>query len=625
MRRINPRPVILLGILLVIGGLLLTLDTPPVYSQGGDSKPADYIGSDKCASCHRDMVREHGLTAHGQALVDVSKNKDLIKADFSKGETERTITFPDESKARPFTPDDIEYVIGTGRYVERYVYRIARGKFAVFPAEWNVEKQQWQSYSPTPAAQGATWPTDAAYDFVTNCAGCHTTDLNVARGRWGDDGVQCEACHGPGSIHADLAKDAGRKPDAEQVQQIHAAIIISPDAQVCGQCHSQGQDTVNQRPYPTGYLPGQTLLDDKLFTLVKNDDPTHWWVTGHGKSNNMQFNEWLLSRHSKSLDTLKSSPDAAAACLECHSADYRLNARLIEQQKAGVLSSAPELPTVDTAQASVSCIGCHDPHKAVPTDPQAKPDFQIAADSDYALCTSCHRSTDVTKALHHPVKDMFEGLPVVEGIAGIPSDHFSAADGPRCQTCHVPRLPVGDFTLASHALSPVMPGKTDGKLPDACSGCHDDLSRSDLQALIDDTQTAVRGRITLIEMRLGTIATPAAGSPAAAQYDQVQKALAFVKNDGSFGVHNYAYVNALLTSSERSLSELSVPGATLNPTEAPAPTATPSEPIARVVYSAESARTGVRPMTVILITATLLTLFVGAVVFLRRPRMRKGG
>lgn len=616
---------------MVLAGLLLMGKAPTAKAQGSQTKTADYIGADKCASCHRSLVQAHGLTAHGQALVNVSRNKDAIKADFTTGEQVRTLTFPDEDKARPFTEDDIEYVIGAGRYVERYVYRISRTKLAVFPAEWNVGKKEWQPYSLGPVAEGGVWPTDPAFDFAANCAGCHVTDLsNVTRARWGDDGVSCEACHGPGSIHADLATDAGREPTEEQRQQIHAAIVVSPDAQICGQCHSQGHDEANQRPYPNHetYRPGQNLLDATIFTLVKEDDAAHWWATGHGKSNNMQYNEWLRSRHSKSLDTLRSSPKAAPACLECHSADYRLAATLSDKQKAGELGGAPiQLPTLDEAKFPVTCTACHDPHKPAPADPQAKPDFQLAAESPYALCTSCHRNTELTESVHHPVKEMFEGLPVVQDIAGVPSARFSSADGPRCQTCHVARVPVDGFSLASHALAPILPGDTNGKdgnPPDACSGCHTDLTLGDLQSLIKDTQAAVQGRITLIEMRLGTVASPAADSPTAAQYNQVLAALAFVKGDGSLGVHNYAYVDALLGYSERTLSQLSVPGSTLKPTEGPAPTATPAAPVAQVVHSPEAARSGLRPVTLIGMGAVLLTLLAGGLVFLRRPRAQRG-
>lgn len=69
------------------------------------------------------------------------------------------------------------YVIGAGKYVQRYLYEVDRRVYAVLPAEWDVAAGVWRPY-----LLAETWP-DPAYDFTTNCAGCHVTGLDVERGR----------------------------------------------------------------------------------------------------------------------------------------------------------------------------------------------------------------------------------------------------------------------------------------------------------------------------------------------------------------------------------------------------------------------------------------------------------
>jgi YVTN family beta-propeller protein len=64
----------------------------------------------------------------------------------------------------------------------------------------------------------------------TVCLRCHTTGYGGASGRLlpsflKEMGVQCEACHGPGSGHIDRAGQEG-------------AIIAKPDRTVCGSCHN---------------------------------------------------------------------------------------------------------------------------------------------------------------------------------------------------------------------------------------------------------------------------------------------------------------------------------------------------------------------------------------------------
>lgn len=203
MLRLNPGKIILLGCGLILCGVALALDgQPTVQAQPAQQDAAEYVGSQACASCHRELTNAHSASRHALALQDVETDKAAIRADFTTGQKERTVTFPGESTPRPFTADDIAYVVGSGRYVERYLYKVERNKYAVFPAEWNVAKKAWEPY-----IKGKVWP-DPTYDWTENCAGCHTTGLG-SRGRFKDAGVQCEACHGPGSIHAERADKIG--------------------------------------------------------------------------------------------------------------------------------------------------------------------------------------------------------------------------------------------------------------------------------------------------------------------------------------------------------------------------------------------------------------------------------
>jgi predicted CXXCH cytochrome family protein len=350
-----------------------------------------------------------------------------------------------------------------------------------------------------------------------------------------------------------------------------------------------------------------------VFNLVPNNDKDHWWETGHASQMNMQFNEWLKSKHAKSLETMQSSKDAAPACLECHSADYRLNSVLIAAQKAGDLQGDPiKLPTLRQAKFSVTCISCHDPHG------DSKSPAQLAAKDSYTLCTSCHRATDVTKALHHPSREMFEGLTLIKDLPGIPSAHFADARGPRCQSCHMSSVPVQGTTNVTHTFLSVLPGKANGKLPDSCSGCHDKLKPNDLQSLIDGTQDAVRARLAVAWARVGTLAKPDQPGKAADSYNAIVNALTFVQNDGSLGVHNYAYADALLNYAERALSELSVPGAKVQPTEGPAPTAVSAAPAPVNTNAESSVPTGLRPPTVVSLSFFGLILLIGAVAIFRK-------
>lgn len=612
MRRSIFYGLVLSGIVCIALGIILSRSVVPVLAQD-DGDEAEYIGSGDCQDCHTGLARDHDDTPHALALQEVGRSRDEILGDFEQGADIRTVQFPGESTPRPFTADDIAYVIGAGRYMQRYVYDAGDDTLFVFPAEWDTTEQVWRPY-----VLAEFW-ISAEYDFVQNCAGCHTTGLNVERARWEDEGVQCEACHGPGSTHAEVADDAGRRPDDDELAEIHAAIVVSPDAQICGQCHSQGMQPDQAHPFATHYRPGSDLLDPSVFVLAAEDDPAFWYETGHGRLNNMQFNEWLTSGHARSLDTALGSSSAQDGCVTCHSGDYAFTERILAAYEEGDLSGVPpELPVLSTARFSITCTTCHSPHTAAETD------FHLVGPA-YELCATCHRNTDLIEPLHHPVAEMFEGQAIIDGIEGVPSVHFSQEDGPDCVSCHMAGRPVSSAKLASHAWSPVIPGDSEDSPPDACSGCHTDLLVTDLQSLVEDTQAAVRSRLTLARARLGSIPAPEEGSESAADYQRVVHVLSFVQNDGSLGVHNYAYADALLDEAASLLSQLSVPGALMQPTEAPAPTAAPSglQPIS--IGAEMPVRTGFRPITIILLGAIALFLSGGVAFILRQARRKARG
>ncbi|MBE0688543.1 MAG: hypothetical protein IH587_00295 [Anaerolineae bacterium] len=472
------------------------------------------------------MVREHADTAHGLALQDVERDKDPILADFDQGEDLRTVSFPEEDTPRAFNDDDIVYVIGSGKRVQRYLAEVDRREYMVLPAEWNVEEGVWQSLS-----LAETWP-DPAYDWAQNCAYCHVTNFNAERGRWDDDGVQCEACHGPGSEHAELAGDVRGDPTDEDLAAVRAAINPAVDPQICGQCHARGTGA-DDHPYPAGYVPGTDLSE--TFTLFSPDDMAHWYPSGHASGANMQYNEWLNTGHATSLsDLLESTDDADSSCLTCHSGDSAFTERLIAAVEAGERTgAAPESLTLETAQYGIGCTSCHNPHS----------DTGLPANlvqETYPLCTSCHSTENFTgEGVHHPVKEMFEGIQVLPQVSSRPSDHFLNMEGPDCQTCHLPVVSVETyFSRISHAFKPVLPEQAfdvEG-LTDSCSACHEEaVSPELLQKLIDDVQTDTRARIDMARAALN------AGTP-----PWVLEALDFVEGDGSLGIHNYAYADALL-------------------------------------------------------------------------------
>lgn len=530
------------GLLLFGIGLLLFANSIPSQSQTSSLSlnesadvnyqipdDAEYVGASECRSCHRNTTSTHSDTRHSQTLQE--PDRDNLLADFSVDDPSRQVLFPEEDTPRVFTEEDIAFVVGTGRNVQRYVYRVDRNEYMVFPAEWNVAEQKWDAY-----LLAEEWPSQA-YDWEANCAYCHTTGYDSERERWEDDAVQCEACHGPASVHVEVAQDAGRNPNETELATIRASVVVSPDPQVCGSCHSQGFDTESTVPYPASYRPGEDLSLN--FNVSQPDDTAHWRASGHAAGQNMQYNEWLNSRHASALDSLKASTYAEDSCLECHSADFRISELMRAAVEAGNREGeAPPAVTIASAQYGVTCASCHTMHSETPQE------FQVS-DDPYALCVSCH-ADDRLQEVHNPVKEMFEGELVVEQISGVPSKHFT--EGAECADCHMPlTVETGlSWHSASHTMAPVFPAQASGTQPDSCTGCHSDLSPAYMQRFVDETQSGILQRLTETQAALESASNPPAW---------VLEALQLVSNDGSLGIHNFSYASKLL---DRAAIELGV-------------------------------------------------------------------
>ena len=498
-RRLLLGTLTLLGFASLAGAFLLwAMPLTVTYAQADEKV---FVGSDECSDCHRGVTRPHADSAHGLAL---SADSERILGDFSQGEDLRTVTFPNEDSPRAFSADDIAYSIGTGRYSQAYVFDAGEDTYYVFPAQWNVVSQTWESLN-----LGETWASPA-YNFVETCAECHTTGLDKERGRWREAGVQCETCHGAGSLHVDLL-DEYRRPDEDEWDEILSAIDSGMSAQTCTTCHSRGTS------------PESAVGD--------------WHPTGHAAQANMQGDEWALGGHINALSSLQEVEDAPETCLACHSQDASYRQRLIALVDDGDREgNMPEALTLSTAQEGVTCQTCHNPHSE---DGHAFNLRQAAPEQ----CASCHSNNAFSQeheGIHHPTQEMYEGVALIEGIPAVVGAHYTASERVECVTCHMPRVPLAEgagLTRASHTFQPVMPAEgLPATLTDTCSACHSELaSPAALADLISDIQGDTRARLD--EAR----ALVSAETPA-----WVTQALDFVEGDGSLGVHNYAYADALL-------------------------------------------------------------------------------
>ena len=241
---------------------------------GVSAQEPGYIGSEKCAQCHGAKYESYQQTWHAKILRPATS--ETVMGDFGSSDPDLT-----------FSRDDVIYVVG-GQFSQRYLSEID-GELYVLPAQWNVTAGEWVAYRPT------DW---RERPYTRYCAGCHTTGLDAVSGKWAEDGVQCETCHGPGLEHVALAGDP--------THIINPAVLtFDEQTEICGQCHSSGHDPSGQYSFPIDYQPGGPLTLDEAYT--PNADADAFWPDGSSRRHHQEYLDWKLSSHA-----------AGVACAFCH-------------------------------------------------------------------------------------------------------------------------------------------------------------------------------------------------------------------------------------------------------------------------------------------------------------------
>ncbi|MCC6955328.1 MAG: hypothetical protein IT316_00955 [Anaerolineales bacterium] len=185
-----------------------------------------FAGDQTCSGCHQDIYDTYIKSGHPWIMNPVVDN---TAPNIS---TTHIKTLP-----QGYSWDDVRYVIGGYNWKalfidsEGFIITDAPGETgnASFLNQYNLSNSLLEK-------NAALVSFEAGVDKLAyNCGSCHSTgfnprgnqdDLAGISGTWAQEGVRCEACHGPGSLHASNPTGFDMK--------------IDRDAGACEKCHSRG-------------------------------------------------------------------------------------------------------------------------------------------------------------------------------------------------------------------------------------------------------------------------------------------------------------------------------------------------------------------------------------------------
>jgi hypothetical protein len=241
---------------------------------------AAYVGSQTCATCHQP---EHELwvgSDHDRAM-DLATDKTVL-ADFNdrkfeyQGVTTRFFRQGDKFMVNTEGPDgkyhdyEIKYTFGV-RPLQQYMIEFPDGRVQVLRESWDVKNKRWFYVTPPDVVNERIHPGDPlhwtgiAQNWNTTCADCHSTNVhknydpktNTYKTAFEEINVSCEECHGPGSVHVNLATRWSPFWDRKVGYGLPRLKDKNTNTQLemCAKCHARRYQVHE------GFRPGQRLLD----------------------------------------------------------------------------------------------------------------------------------------------------------------------------------------------------------------------------------------------------------------------------------------------------------------------------------------------------------------------------
>lgn len=276
--------------------------------------------------------------------------------------------------------EQIHYIIGSGQHTNSHLYSV-NGYLYQMPMTFYTQKQKWDL--PPGFENGVN--TRFSRKIGIECMSCHNAFPEFETGSENKyksvpKGIDCERCHGPGSIHVSERMTSERIDTSKFIDRsIVNPAKLSAELQfdICQRCHLQGNAVLKEGKSFYDFKPGMKLNDfiSVFLPKYKNGDE-----------------DFIMASHA---DRLKQS-----ACF---------------------IRSAPDKndKSLKPYKNALTCVTCHNPHVSVKeTD---KNSFNNA-------CLNCHK----------------EKPALAEKFSSIEKKHEQAIKGKtkftesNCVSCHMP-------------------------------------------------------------------------------------------------------------------------------------------------------------------------------------------
>jgi len=377
------------------------------------SEASPYTGSTVCRDCHAQFYEKWSSSWHGLAMQPYTSAfaQQNLTAQTSpidiRGRAYRAEIGKDGAAIRELGPEGeksytIAHVLG-GKNVFFFLTPMPGGKLQVLPLAFDSRRKEWYDTTGSMVRhlheirdEALDW-TERPLTFNTSCYSCHVSQLSknyslendTYSTTWGEPGINCESCHGPGQPHVAAMRASGDHVDKNKLEIIVIRQFDSAQKNsMCAPCHAK------MSPLDADFQAGDRFFDHYNLVLLEDRD---FYPDGRDLGENFTYTLWLISPcaasgkldcvhcHTSSGRNRFTGADADKACLPCH-------ARHVENPAAHS-HHRPE-------SGGSRCVACHMPdttfarmrrhdHTMLPPSPSATLEFKSPN-----ACNICHQDQD---------------------------------------------------------------------------------------------------------------------------------------------------------------------------------------------------------------------------------------
>lgn len=365
-----------------------------LYLNHSDS--ATYVGINTCRLCHQDIYNSFIKTGMGKSFDIATRRKS--SADFSKALIydkysdfyyrafwdRDSLQFMEFRLQRADTVfkrvERVNYIIGSGQHTNSHIQNV-NGYFNQMPMTFYTQKHQWD----LPPGFENGMNSHFSRKIGLECMSCHNAYPDFVLGSENKfnsvpEGINCERCHGPGSIHV-AQRRSGSKVDTSKYID-HS--IVNPaklpiDAQfdICQRCHLQGNAVLKEGKSFYDFRPGMKLSNYITVFLPKYEHADDEFIMASHADRLKQSQCFIksLEKAKNSAETLKPYKEAMT-CVTCHNPHVS-----VRETNKEVFNDA--------------CRSCHGkPENKTCSDPKVVKIILATSDTRHPLknanCVSCH-------------------------------------------------------------------------------------------------------------------------------------------------------------------------------------------------------------------------------------------